>query len=231
MNRTIAISAAAAMVLASGLAAGQPAGAAKTYTACVKKSTGEVRLLVGKSKKCKKGWKKTKWTKAGPQGAKGPDGAAGPANSLGTVVDGTGAVVGKSMGPPGYPFMYFSVLIDGGVYAYFANGWLIPFALQPYYDNASCTGTPFATATNVDDLAALRNDPTVRAVYRQLEPTLGPASAYKLSGEVTSVLNAAQWYLNESGTCTPGATLFTGYRLPLTSVPAPADRPGPLRIA
>lgn len=38
-----------------GVTATALAAAAKKYTACVKKSSGEVRLLLGKSKKCKKG--------------------------------------------------------------------------------------------------------------------------------------------------------------------------------
>jgi hypothetical protein len=230
MNRTIAVSVTAALVAASGVVASQPAGAAKTYTACVKKSTGEVRLLLGKSKKCKKGWKKTKWTKSGPQGAKGPDGPTGSANSLGTVVDGTGAVVGQSMGSPGFPYLYFSVLIDGGAYTYSPNGWLIPVTAPPYYDNASCTGTPFVAAADTEELGLVRSDSTLRVVYRPSTPALGAASAYRLSGEVTSVLNASQWYLNDSGTCTAGGAPFTGYRLPLTSVPAPPDRPGPLKV-
>ena len=53
MKRTMAIAAVAA-VTAGGLSVAQPATAAKKYTACVKKSTGEMRLLLGK-KKCKKG--------------------------------------------------------------------------------------------------------------------------------------------------------------------------------
>jgi hypothetical protein len=229
MNRTISVSVTAALVAASGLAASQPAGAAKTYTACVKKSTGEVRLLQGKSKKCKKGWKKTTWTKSGPQGAKGPDGPTGSANSFGTVVDATGAVVGQSMGSLGFPYMYFPVLIDGGVYTYVPNGWLIPVAAPPFYDNASCTGTPFITAMDTEEFSRVRNDSTLRVVYRQFSPALGPASAYKQSGEVSSVLNVSQWYRDDSGVCTATFT-FTGYRVFLTEVPAPPDRPGPLRL-
>ena len=43
----------------------------------MKKSTGDVRVLLGKKKKCKKGWKKVSWTKAGPTGKSGVSGGPG----------------------------------------------------------------------------------------------------------------------------------------------------------
>ena len=72
-------------------------------------------------------------------------------------------------------------------------------------------------------------DTSVRMVQRTLEPALGPATAFKPDGSATSVLNLPRWYLDTSGACTASAA-FTGYRLGLTSVPAPPDRPGPLRL-
>ena len=93
MKRIVTIASVAALT-AAGMSVAQPATAAKKYTACVKKSTGEMRLLLGKKKKCKKGWKKTSWTKAGPRGGKGAHGVPGQANSIGIVVDANGALVG-----------------------------------------------------------------------------------------------------------------------------------------
>ena len=65
-----------ASVLVAGSAA-VPAQA-KTVKACVKKSTGELRILTGCKKKCKKGWKKISWNQKGDTGPQGEPGCAGP---------------------------------------------------------------------------------------------------------------------------------------------------------
>ena len=228
MRKMIATGAAAALVGAAGLAVAEPAAAAKKYTACVKKSSGEMRLLLGKSKKCKKGWKKTTWTKAGPTGSKGPGGPGGAANSFGYVVDAKGVVVGQALGSFSLPIPVFMVSIDGGQYVYYPNGWLVG-PTSVYYDNAACTGTPFTVASDALERDWILQDTGLRAVQRTLEPTLGPASAFKPDGTASSVLNLSRWWLNQSGVCTADMS-FTGYRLPLTSVPAPPDHPGPLRL-
>jgi len=228
MNRLIAVSAAAALAVGSGVAVNGPASAAKTYKACVKKSTGEVRLMLGKKKKCKKGWKKTTWSKSAPKGSQGPAGPVGAGNSLGTLVDGNGQVVGAAMGSINVGSMVFSVLIDGGVYHYYSNGWLLSTS-SVYFDNATCTGTAFVTVSETDIFNALRADPTARIVYRPTSPTLGPAVAYKQSGSVDSVVSGSRWYRDSADVCTAG-TAFTGYRVFLTQVQAPPDRPGPLKV-
>jgi len=230
MKRTIATGATAALVAVGGLAIAQPATAAKPYTACVKKSTGEMRLLLGKSKKCKKGWKKRTWTKAAPTGAKGPDGIPGHANSFGYVVDASGTVVGRSMGTAIYPIPVLSVLIDGGLYSYYSNGWLIPGGAQAYFDNASCTGTPFAIADDTLERDLITQDSTFRAVNRGSGPTsLLPARAYKVNGAAASVLNQTRYYFNDSDVCTADSA-FTGYLIPLVAITAPPDYPGPLKV-
>ncbi|MCU0295910.1 MAG: hypothetical protein MUD05_07635 [Candidatus Nanopelagicales bacterium] len=231
MNRLTASVATAALVVgASGMAATGPAAAAKKYTACVKKSTGEVRILLGKPKKCKKGWKKTSWTKAGPTGAKGSDGPTGVANTFGFVVDGDGVVIGQSVGSFPAPIAIFPVRIDGGIFIYYPNGWLVPLSETPYYDNAACSGVPFIAVTNSLDRDSFVLDSSVRVVYRSSAgASLGPASAYKPDGTSTSVLNQARWSFNSSGACVSSPD-FSGYRLPLVSVPAPPDYKGPLRF-
>lgn len=230
MKKTIAVAALTAMVASTAVLSSGPASAAKKYTACVKKSTGEVRLLVGGTKKCKKGWKKTTWKKAGPRGAKGPDGAAGAANSLGTVVDGNGQVVGQALGMLSMGVTLFQVRIDGGVYEYAGNGWLIPKEPEAYYDNATCAGDPFATANDSMALSLIQNDPSLRIVYRAMEPTMQPASAWRVQGSPTAVINVNRWGRDYTGACV-AATPLTGYRIPLTPVTPPPDHPGPLRIA
>ena len=229
MKRLAATLAAFAMVGTSAVAVAQPASAAKKYTACVKKKTGEVRIVTGK-KKCKKGWKKRSWTKAGPTGSKGADGPSGSANTLGLVVDADGAVVGQAFGTFPAPITIFPVLRDGGLYIYYPNGWLVPLSATPYYDNAACTGVPFLTVTTSLERDAILQDSTTRVVYRPLsEVSVGPASAYKPDGTSTSVLNQARWELDDDGVCQAEVT-FTGYRLPLVSVAAPPDFKGPLRL-
>ncbi len=231
MNRLTASLAAAAMVGTCGLAAAEPAAAAKKYTACVKKSTGQVRILLGKSKKCKKGWKKTSWTKSGPRGAKGSVGPSGAANSFGVVVDADGALVGQSVGSFPIPITIFPVLRDGGVFVYYPNGLLVPLGLDPFYDNATCTGVPFLAADEAVRRDAILQDPTVRVVYRTVTGvSFGPASAYKPDGTSTAVVNQVRWARDEAGVCQAEVN-FTGFRLPLVSVPAPPDVKGPLRFA
>ena len=229
MKRLAATLAAFAMGGTSAVAVAQPASAAKKYTACVKKKTGEVRIVTGK-KKCKKGWKKRSWTKAGPTGSKGADGPSGSANTFGLVVDADGAVVGQAFGTFPAPITIFPVLRDGGLYIYYPNGWLVPLSATPYYDNAACTGVPFLTVTTSLERDAILQDSTTRVVYRPLsEVSVGPASAYKPDGTSTSVLNQARWELDDDGVCQAEVT-FTGYRLPLVSVAAPPDFKGPLRL-
>lgn len=229
MKKTIACAALTAVVASTTVLTSGPASAAKKYTACVKKSTGEVRLLVGGSKKCKKGWKKTTWKKAGPKGDKGPDGVAGAANSLGTVVDGNGQVVGQGLGLFSLGVTLFQVRIDGGVYEYAGNGWLVFTWSEAYYDNAGCAGDPFIVTSDSEGLSVIQSDPSLRVVYRVVQPTLQPARAWKVQGSPTAVINISRWGLDDTGACVAW-TPFTGYRIPLAPVPAPPDRPGPLRI-
>jgi hypothetical protein len=231
MNRLTATLSAVAMVATLGVVAAEPASAAKKYTACVKKSSGEVRILLGKSKKCKKGWKKTSWTKSAPKGAKGSVGPAGAANTFGVVVDGDGALVGQSVGSFPAPITIFPVLRDGGLFIYYPNGLLVPLSATPYFDNPSCTGVPFLAIDNSFERDAIIQDSTARVVYRAINGgSIGPASAYKPDGTSISVVNQARWVLDDSAVCQAQSD-FAGYRLPLASVPAPPDFKGPLRLA
>ena len=109
------------------------------------------------------------------------------------------------------------------------NGWLVPQSFSANYDNAACTGTPFIQIEQADTLSVVQQDTTLRVVYRKLAPALGPASAYKQSGAVTSVINSQNWYPDGAGTCT-ASPAFTGYRVFLTPVTAPPDHPGPLKV-
>lgn len=237
MRKTLAVT--TTLVLAGSVltVAAPPVTAAKTYKACVKKSTGETRILLGKKKqkkwKCKKGWKRATWTKAGPSGTPGTPGNPGPTgarSTLGTVVDANGAVVGESLSTLAVPGMVqFVIRIDGGTYVYFPNGWLLT-AGNVTYSDAACATAPFTRFSTSGERDLGLSDAGYRVVYRSANPTLGPASAYRLVGTSQPVVNAQHYERNELGVCTAEGALFTGYVLPLTSVPAPPDRPGPLMI-
>ncbi len=51
-----------------------------------------------------------------------------------------------------------------------------------YYDNAACTGTPFTVARDALERDWILQDTGLRVVQRTLEPTLGPAAAFKPDG-------------------------------------------------
>lgn len=232
MKRLIASAGAAALLAGSGLVGAPPATAAKKYTACVKKSTGEMRILLGKNKKCAPGWKKRKWTKAGPTGdpgAGGAKGATGTPNSLGTLVDGTGSPVGRLMAAfPSESGMWFTVEIDGGLYTYEGAGRVRPFA-PLYFANAMCMGQAYLTAHSAEYATEIMGWYGVRVVYRQTEPTWGPPSAYKFAGTSQSVAAVPLWERTQDGGCAANGP-FTGFLLPLTEITSPTDRPGPLRV-
>jgi hypothetical protein len=225
---------AAGAVLAP-LTLAQPASAAKTYKACVKKSTGETRMLVGKAKKCKKGWKKVTWGKKAPTGDAGIPGAQGPGGQpsyFGNLLDGNGAVIGKAAGlfSPAPQLTIFQVLIDGGLYSYLGNGWLLPLA-SPLYLDAACAGEPFQVADDVEDLAAL-NGPLLRVVYRtQSAAGFGPSRVFKPTGAPASTLSGVPIYeFDSAGACVLDDPSFLGYRVNMTEISPLPDRQGPLRI-
>ena len=220
----------ASMLVAGGV--GVPAQA-KTVKACVKKSTGELRILSGKKKKCKKGWKKVSWNQTGatgPTGPVGPTGAQGPSQ---LVKDGTGKPLGKFLGiyPAGLPII--SVLIDGGAYLYYPDGKVLPLGgASPSFKTNTCNGTPYVESTSAQTTAFLVGSvggPT-RVVYRPSSPTLGPTSAWAFTATTENAVNVQTYALNNAGVCTAEVGLFTGTLITLQQVTAPPDVPGPLTI-
>lgn len=227
MRRTIALLAGMALFLpATGM---QPAAAAKTYKACVKKSNGKVVMLSGK-KKCKKGWKRVTWSKSAPAGAQGPQGTTGQTSYLGELVDATGARVGDLVGSFGATgITLFFVRIADGDWIYLSNGWLFWQSATIYYDNASCSGSGFLASSDQLEAQWAATSQQTRLAYRVTSPTLGPATGFKPSGTYESVTALPRWSRDETGTCGPQSNL-TGWRVPLVEVPAPPDYVGPLTI-
>jgi hypothetical protein len=203
---------------------------AKTVNACVKKKTGEVRIVT-KKKKCKKGWKKVAWNQMGKTGPQGNQGAQGP-NLV--VKDGTGKVLGKFLGvlPEGLSFI--SVEIDGGSYLYLPNGTIYPgfSSSSPSFKTSACTGTGFAqssSALSTQFLTGSAGGPT-RLVYRASSPVLGAPFAWKLTTTTENAVNVALWRLDSTGACVVDVANYNGTLIALESVTAPQDVPGPLTI-
>lgn len=101
-----------ALVFAMGgfaIAATDSAKKKSTIRACYAKKTGDLRLLAGKKKRCRKGERKITWAKKGPRGLVGPAGASGPQGPQGAQgetgpqgpagVSGGGGEGGTTLGP------------------------------------------------------------------------------------------------------------------------------------
>jgi hypothetical protein len=234
MRKLLAAATSAVLAGSAMVAITPPVAAKTTYKACVKKSTGDVRLLLGKNKKkkCKKGWKKVSWTKAGPRGKSGSPGGPGDVGakgSMGTVVDGNGAVVGESLTTLPIGFTAFIVRIDGGNFFYYPNGWLLPTDTV-YFKDAGCAGTAYTRTSSPDTRDLLLASPAYRMVYRATSPTLGPSTAYRFGTTSESVTNVQFYARGSNGVCAASGGVFTGYAVPLIQVTAPPDHPGPLKV-
>lgn len=229
-------SAAAVALVATGLLAGSANPAtAKTITVCVKKKTGE--MLV--AKKCKKGWKKKKWSSTGPQGATGPQGipgVQGPAGPQLSVKDKNGTVLGKFLGVSYTgPDSGVYVAIDGGWYEYEGNGRLYDNS-RVYYTDPGCGGTAHLYDPDSDDLQYWL--PNVggpsRVVDRVTNPAYEQARAFALTSTVVPIAgNTTLYYWAAGQVCT--ATAWTAAPgdslLALQPVATPPDVPGPLTIS
>ncbi len=228
--RTVMTAVIAGAMAVSGITLA-PAEAATTFRACVKKKTGETRMMTKKQTKCKKGWKKVTWAKQpapGQAGPAGPAGAPGPAFGLGTVVDATGAEVGPLRGYTAVSATtgIFLVGSGDGNYLYESDGVLMP-TFSPSFTDAACTGTPFVTASE-EFLLAVLSEPTLRLVYRTDNLAL-PAQAYKVASSPVPISAVPKYFLDDVGACQASGTA-DGFRIDLVKVPTPPDRPGPLRV-
>ncbi|HNE89093.1 MAG TPA: hypothetical protein PKL68_02640 [Actinomycetota bacterium] len=203
---------------------------AKTVKACVKKKSGEVRILTGK-KTCKKGWKKVSWNQKGKTGPQGNPGAQGP-NLV--VKDGTGKVLGKFLGVLPQGITIISVEIDGGSYLYLPSGALYPgfSSSSPSFKNNTCTGPAYvssSSASSTQFLTGSAGGPT-RFVYRPTTPVFGAPFAWQLTTTTEAVVNQPLWQLDSAGACVVDEASFTGTLVTMASVTAPQDVPGPLTI-
>lgn len=222
--------AASAAIMAACLSAGlttvaAPAAQAAPVKACVKKKTGELRVLLKSKKKCKKGWKKVSWNEAGDPGAAGPQGPVVVRN----VKDATGAVIGYTL-LSAYSGLSGGVLVysEGGAYWYSASDGKVEDSGSVYYTDAACSAAVTPVYHTPHYLAALNS--FGRVVDRP--NSAAPTRAYKGTSTVLAAGEDQQfWYLEEhNATCkSTGMGWLSTYAV-LEAVPAPADRPGPLSI-
>ena len=228
----------ASALTAAGFTALMPAtsgSAAKTVTACVKKSTGQVKVLSKSGKKCKKGWKKVKWNQVGAPGAPGATGPKGDTGARGPqyiVKDADGATVGDLIGLYPAGISIYSIMTAAGLYTYLPNGQVYPQG-SPQFTNAGCTSTAYLQASTAIEQSLLTGmaNGSARIAYRQTSPTFGPIRAWSYTATVTSFVNQ-QMYSLDSGTglCTADGLPYTGDAVALDSATAPTDRPSPLTI-
>ncbi|HRY09023.1 MAG: hypothetical protein H6526_04940 [Actinobacteria bacterium] len=217
-KRAIGMAVVAAVAL-GGVAAPVSPASSKTIKVCVKKKTGEMRMM----KKCKKGWKKVKWNSVGPIGPIGP---AGPQLK---VVDKNGVVLGDFLGMSCAGLLpYITVGFQGGNYTYMPDGRLIP-STSPRFIDATCAGKGYVAVAATDTPMYLN---TVggpgRLVYRATVPVWQTAKAYKLTSTLRAH-NAVTWQLDGAGTCAVTA-VYNGTLIELEEVPAPPDGAGPLTV-
>ncbi len=210
----------AGLLVAGGVAPSQ----AKTVKVCVKKSTGEMRLL--SKKKCKKGWKKVTWNQKGDTGPQGNQGAQGP-NLV--VKDGGGNVLGDLVGTLPMSLEVVMVRVNGGIYMYRFDGVVYPMG-SPAYKNNTCSGTAFIPSTSATTTAFLTGSAggPSRLVYRPTSPGMGPVAAYQFT-TTTENVNQNMWELDDTGTCVAG-TPHNGTLVALQQVASPPDVTGPLTI-
>lgn len=246
--RRVAVMTMAVAVAASGLTGWGVAGAqaamavpaAKAYKACVKKKTGEMRILLtkkAKKQKCAKGWRKISWSGNPPTGAPGAPGAGGAPGDRGVLgaleaYDSTGARIGSLVG--GLSFMsaypFYEIMTDNGQYIYTGSGFVIP-NLTPYYLNNTCTGTAHyrASDSELSEVLALVGT-TARMVARSSDTTLGPISAFSVTNRWAPVVAASAWRVSSAGVCTDATPLTTNLVELNPVTPAPTDRPGPISL-
>lgn len=220
------VGAAMSTALGAGLLAGSVSvpAQAKVIKVCVKKSTGEMRMLT--KKKCNKGWKKQTWNAKGKTGPKGDTGAQGP-NLL--IKDGTGNTVGRYLGTYPGAFGVYTVEINGAAYTYLSNGRLYGYG-SPAFKTNTCQGTAYAPADNATEASLYTGmaGSSSRVVHRATNPTFGPARAWSFT-TTTEVVNQNIYRLNEFGACVFDE-VYSGYLVTLQDVTAPADVPPPLTI-
>lgn len=238
MRKLLAAATSAVLAGSAMVAVTPPVAAKTTYKACVKKSTGDVRLLLGKKKKkkkCKKGWKRYVWNQKGVPGPAGTDGKDGtPAPAL-SVKDKNGDVVGGFLGlyPAAPVLSLLMVLWEGGAWTYLPGGQLYPLGGgSPKYTDNTCAGPGFIDVSSPEALQLVLTSAggPGRFVYRPTNPSLGPAEGFALT-TTNSPYTGNLWERDDTGTCVlDGGSPFTTTLVQLEKVPAPPDVPGPLTI-
>jgi hypothetical protein len=197
--------------------------------------------------------------KNGKNGTNGTNGKNGTNGTTPTLRDKNGNAVGStylgSLAITGFPI--YSVVFQGGIYTYLGTGQVFPFAgltgqtSSPISLSNTCAGQQYlnvgslAPGTDVSTILSLLG-PQYRVVFRStsggLLANLGATQAWKLTGTTYTVPASPPTFYSRAadGTCgalsadpadTPSQPTAGTILLPLTSVPAPPDVPGPLGVS
>jgi hypothetical protein len=229
MRKTATAAVLSACVTSSLVAVAMPAAQAATRQACVNKKSGELRILLKSSKKCKKGWKKIAFDQTGAVGPAGPAGPAGPVH-VKNVKDATGAVVGQSLDV--WDSLNGSVLMpfDGGLYWYTLGTGKVESTWDAvYYTDAACSATAAVTSVGSTTMYVEGLSPASRVVSRP-SSSVAPR-AFLPTSTVRAVLPGEQfWYLDGAGACTATWPWYSNVAA-LTPVSTPPDYTGPLSIS
>lgn len=120
-------------------AAGPSAVPTRVVRACVRKSSGRIRIV--SAGPCRRGERLVVWNRRGSAGPIGAVGPVGPAGGTIRVTDGTGVVV------PGVVYTDGSrvgVLVTDGIYNYNLDGRVaVEEDFPRYWVGAGCSGTAF----------------------------------------------------------------------------------------
>ncbi len=175
---------------------------------CVKKSSGEMRLLT--KKKCKKGWKKITWNQKGSTGPQGDQGAQGP-----------NLTVKRAASPAGIPLMF--VEINGGIFLYGPNGQIFPASRRR--QTSTCDGHLESSSPQTTQLITQSAGGPGRIMHRVTNPAPGAIKAWSLTA-TTETVNQMMYKLNDTGACVvdfitmaPWCRTAIGRRSPVRSPP------------
>lgn len=232
------------LVLAGLLAA--PSAQADTIRACVKKSSGAVKILTPKRKKCKKGWVKTAWNTRGPSGSNGVNGGQGPAGPNWVVKSADGVTLGVFAGFSFEPFqgganpvqaptlaaLVYVIGPNGGIFRYYMDG--TPYVDGIWFRDSSCTDAVlFNTDTSNLKIYLRAAGSEARAVHWVTGAPIATAWRVPASSTAAFPVNLSTLYSKSTvtGTCSTSGVNAPGYGVQLASAPAPVlGAPGPVQI-
>ncbi|MFN8183134.1 MAG: hypothetical protein U0R23_01790 [Candidatus Nanopelagicales bacterium] len=228
----------------AGLLTTPSAQAADTIRACVKKSSGAVKILTPKPKKCKKGWVKTAWNTRGPSGSNGVNGGQGPAGPNWVVKSADGVTLGVFAGFSFEPFqsganpvqaptlaaLVYVIGPNGGIFRYYMDG--TPYVDGIWFRDSGCTDAVLFNTDTANLKIYLRAAGSeARAVHWVTGAPVATAWRVPASSRTAFPVNLNTLYMKSTvtGTCSASGINAPGYGVQLASAPV-LGAPGPVQI-